>query len=151
MIRTVRTNSENIDFIQLVALLDNLLADLDGRDHVFYDEFNRLDQIKHVVLIYDDDIAVSCGAIKEFDSETMEIKRMFTTESQRGKGIATQVLTELENWASELGYSKCVLETGKRLPDAVRLYRKNAYRQIPNYRQYIHVENSMCFEKILNE
>ena len=151
MIRTVRTNSENVDFIQLVARLDNLLADLDGRDHDFYDEFNRLDKIKHVVLAYDGDIAVSCGAIKEFDSETMEVKRMFTSESQRGKGTATQVLAELENWARELGYSKCVLETGKRLSDAVRLYQKNAYRQIPNYRQYIHVENSICFEKILNE
>jgi hypothetical protein len=31
-------------------------------------------------------------------------------------------LTELEKWALELGYSKCILETGKRLPDAVRLY-----------------------------
>lgn len=151
MITIVRTNSEHNDFIQLVSQLDNLLADLDGRDHDFFDEFNRLDHIKHVVLAYDGDIAVSCGAIKEFDSETMEIKRMFTTESQRGKGIATQVLTELENWAKELGYSKCVLETGKRLPDAVRLYRKNAYRQISNYRQYIHIENSMCFEKNIKE
>jgi GNAT superfamily N-acetyltransferase len=151
MIRLVRTSSENRDFIQLVARLDNLLADLDGREHDFYDEFNRLDKIKHVVLAYDGDTAVSCGAIKEFDSETTEVKRMFTTESQRGRGIATQILTELENWTRELGYSKCVLETGKRLSDAVMLYKKNAYRQIPNYRQYIHVENSMCFEKILTE
>lgn len=151
MIRILRTNSENVDFIQLVARLDNLLADLDGREHDFYDEFNRLDKIKHVVLAYDGEIAVSCGAIKEFDAETMEVKRMFTAENQRGKGLATQVLTELEKWASELGYSKCVLETGKQLPDAVRLYQKNAYRQIPNYRQYIHVENSMCFEKIIKK
>jgi GNAT superfamily N-acetyltransferase len=151
MIRTVRTNSENVDFIQLVARLDNLLADLDGREHDFYDEFNRLDKIKHVVLAYDGEIAVSCGAIKEFDAETMEVKRMFTAENQRGKGLATQVLTELENWARELGYSKCVLETGKQLPDAVRLYQNNAYSQIPNYRQYIHVEKSMCFEKIIKE
>jgi putative acetyltransferase len=50
MINILRTNSENIDFIQLVARLDNLLADLDGREHNFYDEFNRLDKIKHVVV-----------------------------------------------------------------------------------------------------
>lgn len=81
MIRTIRTNSEHGDFIQLVARLDNLLADLDGREHNFYDEFNRLDKIKHVVLAYDNSIQVSCGAIKEFGTETIEIKRMFTVES----------------------------------------------------------------------
>ena len=74
---------------------------------------------------------------------------MFTSDSHRGKGFATQVLTELERWALELGYSKCVLETGKRLPDAVRLYEKSGYRQIPNYGQYIQMENSICFEKKL--
>lgn len=149
MISIVRTNSENSDFIELVARLDKLLADLDGRDHDFYNEFNRLDKIKHVVLAYDGSIVVSCGAMKEFDTETMEIKRMFTLDEYRGRGFASAVLDELEKWTLELGYSKCVLETGKRLPDAVRLYQKNAYIQIPNYRQYIHVENSICFEKKL--
>ena len=149
MIRLLRTNSEHGDFIQLVAQLDNLLAEMDGRDHDFYDQFNKIDKIKHVAVAYFDELPVACGAIKEFDIETMEIKRMFTVDSHRGKGLATQVLTELEKWALELGYSKCILETGKRLPDAVRLYEKNGYRQIPNYGQYVQMENSICFEKKL--
>ena len=74
---------------------------------------------------------------------------MFTIDSHRGKGIGTQVLNELEKWVQELGYAKCILETGKRLPDAVRLYQKSGYRQIPNYGQYIQMENSICFEKRL--
>jgi len=149
MTRTLRTNSENIDFIQLVARLDNLLAEMDGRDHDFYDQYNKIDKIKHAVVSYSEDIPVACGAIKEFDPETMEVKRMFTIASYRGKGFATLVLTELENWALQLGYSRCVLETGKRLPDAVRLYEKSGYQLIPNYGQYIQMENSICFEKIL--
>ncbi len=149
MTRTIRTNSENIDFIQLVARLDNLLAEMDGRDHDFYDKFNKIDKIKHAVVAYSGEIPVACGAIKEFDTETMEVKRMFTAESLRGKGLATQVLTELEKWALELGYSKCILETGLRLPDAVRLYQRNGYLQIPNYGQYVEMENSICFEKKL--
>jgi GNAT superfamily N-acetyltransferase len=149
MTRTLRTNSENIDFVELVARLDNLLAEMDGRDHDFYDKFNKIDKIKHVVVAYFDELPVACGAIKEFDPETMEVKRMFTIASYRGKGFATQVLTELEKWALELGYSKCILETGKRLPDAVRLYEKSGYQLIPNYGQYIQRENSICFEKIL--
>jgi len=149
MIITVRTNSENYDFIQLVAWLDKLLAEMDGRDHDFYDHYNKIDKIKHVVVAYSDEIPVACGAIKEFDTETMEVKRMCTAASHRGKGFARLVLTELEKWALELGYSKCILETGKRLPDAVRLYEKNGYKLIPNYGQYIEMENSICFEKKL--
>lgn len=149
MIRTVRTNSENADFVELVDRLDKLLADLDGRDHDFYNQYNKIDKIKHVVVAFSGGIPVACGAIKEFDFETMEVKRMFTTDSHRGKGLATQVLAELEKWALELGYAKCILETGKRLPDAVRLYQKNGYLPIPNYGQYVAMENSICFEKKL--
>lgn len=151
MTRILRTNSENIDFVELVAQLDNLLAEMDGRDHDFYDKFNKIDKIKHAVVAYSGELPVACGAIKEFDHETMEVKRMFTVESHRGKGLATMVLAELEKWALELGYSKCILETGKRLPDAVRLYQKRGYLPIPNYGQYVEIENSICFEKKLNK
>lgn len=149
MIRTIRTNSENGDFVELVARLDKLLSDLDGRDHDFYNQFNKIDKIKHVVVAYFGGNPVACGAIKEFDTQTMEVKRMFTDENFRGKGLATQVLTELENWALELGYSKCILETGKRLPDAVRFYENRGYQLISNYGQYIAMGNSICFEKKL--
>jgi putative acetyltransferase len=151
MIRTVRTNSKNEDFIQLVSLLDKLLAEMDGREHDFYNQFNKIDNIQHVVVAYHGDLPAACGAIKEFDQDTMEVKRMFTREDFRGKGFASLVLKELENWAAELGYSKCILETGKRLPEAVRLYQKKAYELIPNYGQYIGIENSICFEKRLNK
>jgi hypothetical protein len=55
----------------------------------------------------------------------------------------------LEAWAKELQYKKIVLETGKRQVDAVQLYLKNGYQIIPNYGQYVGVENSVCFEKVL--
>ena len=147
MICTIRTNSEHADFIGLVARLDNLLAEMDGREHDFYNQFNKIDKIKNVVVAYSGEIPVACGAIKEFDNETMEVKRMFTVYDYRGKGFASVVLAELEKWAAELGYSKCILETGRRLPDAVRLYQNKGYLQIPNYGQYIQMENSICFEK----
>jgi len=48
---------------------------------------------------------------------------------------------------TELGYEKCILETGKKQPEAIALYKKNGYKLIPNYGQYAEVENSVCFEK----
>jgi GNAT superfamily N-acetyltransferase len=103
------------------------------------------------VILYENDKPVSCGAIKEFNPQTVEVKRMYTLPEFRGKGIAGKVLAELENWAAELGYAKCVLETGKKQPEAIAFYTKSGYAIIPNYGQYAGIENSICFEKkILN-
>ncbi len=77
----------------------------------------------------------------------MEIKRMYTVVERRGKGIASEVLRELEIWAAELSCHTCILETGRRQPEAIALYEKSGYTQIPNYGQYAGVENSVCFQK----
>jgi len=150
MIKVIRTDSDNQDFIELVKYLDAYLAEKDGDDHSFYAQFNKIDKIRHVVVAYDNDEPVACGAIKQHTSTTVEIKRMYTSPESRGKGIATKVLTELEVWATELCYKKCILETGKRQPEAIRLYKKNGYKLIPNYGQYAEVDNSVCFEKDLD-
>jgi GNAT superfamily N-acetyltransferase len=105
--------------------------------------------IKHVVVAYEDGKPIGCGAIKEYAANTMEVKRMYVAPEGREKGIATMILTELENWARELSFIKCILETGKKQPEAIGLYRKNGYIVIPNYGQYAGVENSVCFEKVL--
>jgi putative acetyltransferase len=149
MIRLLRTNSENRDFIELVKLLDAELAIRDGKDHSFYAQFNKIDQIKYAAVAYEDSRPVSCGAIKEYDSNTIEIKRMFTLLEKRRKGIAAMVLKELEAWAADLSYKRCILETGRKQPEAIALYCKNGYKSITNYGQYAGVENSVCFEKLI--
>jgi putative acetyltransferase len=151
MINIIRTNSDNKDFTDLVKHLDADLAKRDGADHSFYAQFNKVDKIKHVVVAYENDIPIGCGAIKEFDPATMEVKRMYTLPQGRGKGIAGKILAELERWAAESSYSTCVLETGKRQPEAIGLYQKHGYKIIPNYGQYAGIDNSVCFEKKLNQ
>ena len=148
--KIVRTNSDHADFIELVKLLDAELAKRDRDEHLFYAQFNKIDKIKYAIVCYEEDQAIACGAIKEYAKDTIEIKRMFTLPAYRGKGIGTKVLIELEQWAAELGYEKCILETGKRQPEAIMLYKKNGYKLIPNYGQYAEVENSVCFEKEIN-
>jgi GNAT superfamily N-acetyltransferase len=151
MIRLIRTDSENKDFIELVKYLDADLAKRDGADHSFYAQYNKVDKIKHVAIAYVKDKAVSCGAIKKYSKTIMEVKRMFTLPPYRGSGIATTILTALELWAAELGYAKCILETGKRQQEAIGLYKKNGYKIILNYGQYAGIENSVCFEKELKQ
>jgi putative acetyltransferase len=150
MIRLQRTNSENTDFQKLVRELDADLRIRDGEDHAFFAQFNKIDLIKHVIVAYENEAPVGCGAIKEYATDIMEVKRMYVLPETRGKGIATLVLEELEKWAGELGYKKCILETGEKQPEAIRLYHKNNYLVIPNYGQYANVTTSVCFEKGLH-
>jgi GNAT superfamily N-acetyltransferase len=147
MYRLQRTDSDDHDFQALVRELDKDLAIRNGEDHSFFAQFNKITAIKHVVLAFENEQVVGCGAIKEYDAETMEVKRMFVPLEKRGKGIASSVLKELEHWAKELGYQTCVLETGRKQPEAIAVYKKNNYRIIQNYGQYANVESSVCFEK----
>ena len=151
MFKLIRTNSNHSDFINLVSLLDAELAQRDGNEHSFYAQFNSIKDLKHVIVLYDSNVPVGCGAIKEFNPNSVEIKRMYTILDSRGFGIATKILIALEEWADELGYTACILETGKRQPEAIALYQKNGYLHIPNYGQYIGIDNSVCFKKTLTQ
>lgn len=149
MIKLIRTNFENPDFRKLVTDLDSELSVIDGEEHEFYSGFNKIAGIKYVVVAFNEEIPVGCGAIKDYKEIAMEVKRMYVSPAGRNKGLGTKILLELEKWAKELSYNKCVLETGIRQPDAIRLYEKNGYLKIPNYGQYVGVENSVCYEKII--
>ena len=149
MTKLVRTNSDNADFRELVALLDADLAIRDGAEHAFYVQFNKVDAIRHVVVAYENETAVGCGAFKPYENETAEIKRMFVRENVRGRGIAGKVLAELEAWAKELNYTECILETGVKQPEAIRLYQKSGYEKMTSYGQYLNVANSVCMRKLI--
>ena len=151
MISYLRTDSDNPDFQKLVIQLDAYLRILDGDDHLFYAQLNKTDSIKHVMVVYQNGEPIGCGAIRHYSEDTVEVKRMYVLENQRGKGIASTILNELETWAKELTYKKCILETGKRQAEAVNLYHKAGYTIIENYGQYTNMENSVCFEKILEK
>jgi putative acetyltransferase len=149
MNRINRTDSSNSDFQKLVKELDLDLAIRDGDEHAFYAQFNKIDSIRNAIVLYEDNLAIGCGAIKEYEKGVAEVKRMYVLPEKRGHGFASILLKELENWAFELGYKKTILETGIKQPEAIRLYTKNHYIRISNYGQYAGVENSVCFEKIL--
>ena len=144
-----RTSSDNTDFHDLVALLDADLRTRDGDEHSFYAQFNKIVNIRNVIVCYIDGKPIGCGAFKEYDEKKVEIKRMFVSQEYRGQGIGLKVLKELELWALELNYSACILETGKKQPEAIRLYQKAGYTIIKNYGQYENVENSVCMAKAI--
>ena len=150
MLKIIRTNSEDSDFINLVKSLDDYLKNTDGDEHSFYNQFNNIDVLKHTIVVYSNNKPVGCGAYKAYNKNTVEIKRMYTNPEFRKKGIASEILKELESWAKEIGYNYSILETGKRQIEAVEFYKKSNYSIIPNYGQYKSMENSICFKKKLH-
>lgn len=142
-----RTNSDNLDFQTLILELDKDLAIKNGDTNDFFAQYNKIDLIQNVVVAYESDKAIGCGAMKKYENGVMEIKRMFVTIEKRGNGIAGKILAELEVWAKELNYKKCVLETGDKMIEAIGLYNKSNFKIIPNYGQYANIKSSICFEK----
>lgn len=148
-LRAERTTSSDPSFRTLVSELDRYLAVRNGDADAFFAQFNKVDSIQHVIVVHAGAAPVGCGAFKPFGDDAVEVKRMFTSPEQRQRGIASMVLSELEEWARELGYRRCVLETGTMLQDAIALYKKHGYSITRNYGQYVGVETSVCFEKAL--
>lgn len=147
MTKLIRTDSGNPDFQTLVNLLDKDLAVRNGEENAFYAQYNKIDAIRNVLLHYEGNTPVGCGAFKAYDGNSVEIKRMYVHPDFRGRRIGAGILKELEQWAAELNYSECVLETGKVNPEALHLYQREGYSIIPNYGQYEGVENSVCMKK----
>lgn len=144
-----RVTSKNTDFVHLVKKLDDYLAIIDGNEHDFYHQFNQIKLLDHCIIVYNGTRPLGCGAIKKIGRNAYEVKRMYVTPEARGKGVATRILTALEDWSIELGATSCFLETGRRMPDAIALYKKTGYTVIPNYEPYKGIANSVCFKKIL--
>lgn len=145
-----RTNSEDKDFHELVEKLNQDLQDRYGALQDYYSRFNAIRDLPTVVVAYNDGQPVGCGCFKQFDDTSVEVKRMYVTNEQRGKGIGAAILAELEKWAGELQVGTIVLETGTSQPEAIHLYGKMGYALIPNYGQYSGMETSICMKKELN-
>lgn len=149
MIKILKTDSIHKDFVQLVQLLDQDLAKRNGDSNEFFATFNKIQFIQNVVIASLNGKAVACGTFKQYNENSLELKRMYCLEDHRGNGFASMVLKELESWAKELGYQRLILETGNKMPEAIGLYKKSGYHIIPNFGPYEHIGSSICFEKEL--
>jgi len=148
-IRLKRTNNTDTDFLSLVSLLDKFLQGLNGEAQGDYASHNKLDYLDTAIVVYLNDEPVGCGCFKQYNDNSVEVKRMFVSPIARGKGIASKILTGLELWATERGFKYTVLETLKTNTEAVNLYKKQNYKVIDNYGPYITLTNSVCMRKEL--
>ena len=150
MIAIKRTNSSDTDLSGLIRELDKDLRSRYGAEQEHFDQFNKIENLKTVVIAYKGNEPVGCGCFKKFETDSVEIKRMFVAPRHQRKGVGAAILKELERWAAEIGYGAMVLETGTRQPEAIQLYKKSGYQVIPNFSPYIGNMLSICMKKELN-
>ncbi|MDP4147233.1 MAG: GNAT family N-acetyltransferase [Bacillota bacterium] len=145
----IKTDSKNDDFVELIKLLDDDLNERYGELQKQYNKHNKIDYIKDVVVIYKDKVPVACGAFKEHDIDTIELKRIFVAAENRRQGLSKLIVSELEQLGRALGYKYAVLETGIKQHEAISLYKNAGYEVIENYEPYIGNANSVCMKKAL--
>ena len=92
-----RADGEDKDFQDLMKLLDEDLWKRYSDLQKNYAGLNATNKSFLVVIGYEEEKAVSCGALKQIDESTLELKRVFTKEEFRGKGYSRKVLYELES------------------------------------------------------
>ena len=151
MITIKRITPDDPSVKSLIQKLDRELWERYPTEQAFFDNFNKLPSDARVVIAFDGENAVGCGAFKPLakPGKAVEIKRMYVDSEMRGRAIGVLILENLETWAIEEGYQLSRLETGNNQPEAIRLYEKVGYYWIENYEPYIGVESSICFEKKL--
>ena len=93
--------------------------------------------------------AVGCGALRQHDAFSAELRRMFVTRGARRDGVARALLARLEAEAQALNYRRLVLETGARQQAAIALYSGCGWRRVAAYGNYIGDASSVCFGKAL--
>lgn len=147
----VRTDGKNEDFIENCRLLD---IDLDRRvgrqiKREKYQKFNQLDEIREAILVYDNGKPVGGGAIRRYDDENVELKRVFVHNEYQGQGIGSRLVSLLIEWAAQLGYRRMILETGELLAESCAVYRKLGFAVIPNYGPYADMPESLCMAKTI--
>jgi len=152
----MRSGPESFDHPDVQALANAQQAEMRGLYHGEADigptrEGSMFVEPDGVFLVVrdDDGTAIACGGIARFDEARAELKRMYVVPERRGLGLGRRILLELETEARRLGYTRIVLETGDRQPEALGLYVSSGYQRIPCYPPYDSRALSLCFEKRL--
>jgi putative acetyltransferase len=143
---------DNVDALELIGELDKELLQRYPSSSIHTLDLDRITNESGLFLVrYVSEIAVACCSFCEIEPSVGEIKRVFVKSQYRRKGIAEQMMKYLEEQAVEHGFKLLRVETGAKQPEAIAMYQKLGYYDIPKYGEYINDPNSICMEKRLIE
>lgn len=96
-------------------------------------------------------VPCGCGALKELDSRTGEVKSMRTRTGFLRRGIGQAILDEIIRAARQRGYSRLLLETGtgEAFDPAHTLYRRNGFERRGSFGEYAATDFNVFMAKTL--
>jgi GNAT superfamily N-acetyltransferase len=139
---------------QLLALLADVVVELAARygDDDPGSIHGASPEARWVLVRDHDGRAIACGGLQplswtvaDADPGLGEIKRVYVVPDARGRGLSRAVMTALLETAREAGYRTLWLETGTEQPEALALYRRSGWTEIPVYGQYTDDPRTVCF------
>jgi putative acetyltransferase len=92
--------------------------------------------------------AIGCVAIREFEYEIAELKRMFVLPEYQGLGIGRKMLDLIIDIAQQFHFKKLRLDTLPGMIHAQNLYRSYGFLEIPAYR-FNPIEGTVFLEREL--
>ncbi len=151
MIKYIWTDGTHEDFLKFYLITEDYYSSIVGgadRRKSFM-PYNISESIHDVVIAYADNEAIACAGLKKYSEQDAEVKRVWVEPAYRGKGLGTAIMEQIEENAKEQGFGRTILQTREIMTEAVGLYKKFGYYQIPNYPPYDKLEGAVCFAKDL--
>jgi len=146
MIKSVEAT--DYDATCMMAALSSELKQITGNSGRSSFNIEDMDNDRSLfVVAYETEKPVGCGALKQIDNTTAEIKRVYA--QVKGVGVGKEIVRYLEQQAILLGYQKLLLETRKANERAIAFYTKQGYNVCQNYGKYQGRSEAICFEKVL--
>ncbi len=88
------------------------------------------------LIAWSDDLPVGTVSLRPLDKTTAEVKRLWVDPSARGQGLARRLMHAIETRAKSLGYAHLKLDTNAALTEAITLYRRDGWQDIPAYTSF---------------
>lgn len=136
---------------RLAPMIAALRAELDARypEEISF-EHPTVKRAARFLLVLDDGEPVGCCAVQPLEGGDSELKRMYVSPDQRGRGVGARLVAQAQRLAISAGLTRMRLETGLRQPEAIAVYEKAGFTPIPNYPPYDQWDMSRCYAKELS-
>lgn len=151
MIKYIWTDGTNETFRKFYLITEEYYNGIVGGagNRKSFMPYNISDSIHDVVLAYIDDTAAACAGLKKYSEQDAEVKRVWVEPAYRGNGLGTAIMEQIERKARAEGFQRTILQTRAIMTEAVGLYQKLGYRQIPCYPPYDQLDGAVCFARKL--